>query len=127
MESSIFIGRLFAIIYLTVGIAALAHRSYYRSIAQSIVTNSVVLLVLSLIALTVGASIVILHNVWVPDWPVVITILGWFAMVKGMTFIFLPERTTLWISTYMAREDVPKLSACTAIGLGVMFAYFSFA
>ena len=34
---------------------------------------------------------VILHNVWVADWRIVITILGWSTVVKGIMKIGFPE------------------------------------
>lgn len=37
-----------------------------------------------------GLVTVILHNVWVWDWPVAITILGWSTMIKGITKIGFP-------------------------------------
>ncbi len=126
MELSIFIGKLFAIVYLTVGIAALVHRSYFRSVFETMIANSAVLTVLSLIALTVGASIVVSHNIWVPDWPVFITILGWFAMIKGMSFLIFPVRSMYWVEVVMAREDIPKISAYCSLVLGLLFSYFCF-
>lgn len=127
MELSIFIGKLFAIVYLTVGIAALIHRAYFCSVFETMITSPAVLTVISLIALTVGASIVVSHNVWVPDWPVLITILGWFAMIKGMSFLIFPVRSTFWVESVMARVDISKISAFCSLFIGALFFYFSFA
>lgn len=38
-----------------------------------------------------GLVTVLLHNVWVWDWPVVITVLGWSTLIKGITKIGFPE------------------------------------
>lgn len=38
-----------------------------------------------------GLVTVLLHNVWVWDWPVVITILGWSTMIKGISKIGWPN------------------------------------
>ena len=43
------------------------------------------------ITLLMGLVTVILHNVWVADWRVVITILGWSTLIKGIMKIGFPE------------------------------------
>lgn len=43
------------------------------------------------ITLLMGLVTVILHNVWVWDWPLVITILGWSTLLKGISKIGFPE------------------------------------
>ena len=35
-------------------------------------------------SMMLGLATVILHNVWVWDWPVVITIIGWSTLIKSM-------------------------------------------
>jgi hypothetical protein len=43
------------------------------------------------ISLLLGLATVILHNVWIADWRVVITILGWSTLIKGILKIGFPE------------------------------------
>lgn len=44
------------------------------------------------ITLLMGLVTVIMHNVWVADWRVVITILGWSTLIKGILKIGFPEQ-----------------------------------
>jgi len=44
------------------------------------------------ITLLMGLVTVILHNVWVADWRVVITLLGWFTLIKGIMKVGFPEQ-----------------------------------
>lgn len=43
------------------------------------------------IAVTFGLLIIGYHNLWVADWRVLITIIGWLALIKGLIFIVLPK------------------------------------
>ncbi len=43
------------------------------------------------ITMLMGLVTVILHNVWVVDWRVAITILGWSTFIKGIMKIGFPE------------------------------------
>lgn len=44
------------------------------------------------ITFLLGLMTVVAHNIWVWDWPVIITILGWVTMFKGIEKIGFPER-----------------------------------
>ena len=43
------------------------------------------------ISLLMGVVAVILHNVWVLDWTLIITILGWATLSKGIMKTAFPE------------------------------------
>jgi hypothetical protein len=38
-----------------------------------------------------GLSIIRTHNIWTAGWPVLITIVGWFAFIGGLIRMFLPK------------------------------------
>jgi hypothetical protein len=44
------------------------------------------------ITFLMGLVTVILHNVWVWDWPVAITVLAWSTLIKGIMKIGFPEQ-----------------------------------
>lgn len=44
------------------------------------------------ITLLMGLVTVILHNLWVADWRIVITILGWSTLIKGIMKVGFPEQ-----------------------------------
>ena len=39
-----------------------------------------------------GLAIVRAHNIWTLDWPVLVTILGWLAIVGGLVRMLFPSR-----------------------------------
>lgn len=43
------------------------------------------------ISLLLGLATVVLHNVWVWDWQIAITIIGWSTLIKGILKIGFPE------------------------------------
>ena len=38
-----------------------------------------------------GLSILRVHNRWKPDWTVLVTLFGWFALLLGLFRVFFPE------------------------------------
>ena len=43
------------------------------------------------ITFLLGLATVIAHNIWVPNWTIAITILGWVTLLKGITKVGFPE------------------------------------
>lgn len=41
-----------------------------------------------------GVAIVQVHNRWTRGWPVLVTVLGWFAILGGVMRMFAPQATT---------------------------------
>jgi len=55
-----------------------------------------------MLILVIGLTVVTLHNVWVADWPVVITAFGWIMVVKSMTYLLAPQLMTVFVSWFEA-------------------------
>jgi len=74
-------------------------------------------------ALVVGFLIVSNHNVWVQDWTVLVTIIGWLALLKGV-LIFLAPKFLIKLSASILKKT--NLIGLCAIILGLVFGYFGF-
>jgi hypothetical protein len=57
-----------------------------RSLADSPLT-----LISGILAMTAGLSIVNTHNVWVLNWPVIVTLFGWALILSGASKIIAPR------------------------------------
>lgn len=55
------------------------------------VENEATMFFWGIVSLVIGLAMVLIHNVWVFDWRVTITILGWLTLIKGLDVLFLPE------------------------------------
>jgi hypothetical protein len=66
---------------------------------------------------------VILHNIWVVDWRVAITILGWSTVIKGIQKIGFPEHIRKQAQMFKKKQ---WLSAIFLILLGAWLMWMSF-
>ena len=65
----------------------------FRTLAPANSSASPALMFLSgVITLPAGLAIVLTHNVWTADWRVLITILGWLAVIGGAIRISVPQQ-----------------------------------
>jgi hypothetical protein len=62
-----------------------------RDVKRLIVENRAFGLTYGYLSLFLGLTSVLLHNVWVANWHVLITIFGWLALTKGVLVIAWPE------------------------------------
>jgi hypothetical protein len=62
-----------------------------HDVKRLIVENRAFGLTYGYLSLFLGLTSVLLHNVWVLNWHVLITIFGWLALVKGIIVIAWPE------------------------------------
>jgi len=69
---------------------ALRPRVWMRAFA-AVAPHPLTPLLGGLYALFMGLVIVVLHNLWVADLRVLVTIVGWFAVASGVTMLLAPE------------------------------------
>lgn len=75
------------------------------------------------ITLIMGLVTVILHNVWVADWRIAITILGWSTVIKGIQKIGFPEFIHRQAQKFKKGQ---MISAAIMILLGTWLLWMSF-
>ena len=89
VETSLFIARLMGPILIISSLSAL-NRDFYLNLIKDIKNNAALLFIAGIMALTLGLTLVNVHNIWVYDWPVIITIFGWLSIIAGVIRILLP-------------------------------------
>lgn len=90
MTNTIFIAKLIGPFLIVIGVAGIVNVEQLRSIGREFMAGSAHLFVAGILALVTGLVLVNTHNVWVSDWPVLITILGWLALLGGVFRIVFP-------------------------------------
>ena len=92
MATSIFLARLIGPVMALVGVSVLANEAAFRKLAQDSLRSPALIFFSGMILMPAGLAVVLSHNVWVADWPVIITLLGWIAVISGAVRIFAPDR-----------------------------------
>ena len=125
MELSILIAKITSVIYLSAALGALFSPDHYRKISDDIFKNAGLSYLTGFVALIIGFLIVHYHNFWVGDWTVLITIIGWLALIKGIIIIAFPQfihKLSEMIFTGLGLRIFPY----TGILMGLLFGYFGF-
>jgi len=89
MELTIFLARFLGGYYVIFGLLSIITK-YMGKVIEMTKDKSFVIST-GYITLLIGLGTVILHNVWVLDWTLAITLLGWSTLIKGILKVGFPE------------------------------------
>lgn len=122
-EISFFVARVIMLIYLPVGVAMLTGQLKAKEMFSSFRNSAGLTVFVGVFGLIAGAFLVHYHNIWVKDWPVLITLLGWVAVIECMALIAFPK-TMLSMGDTFSRNE--KFWGFAAILFALLFGYFGF-
>jgi hypothetical protein len=55
-------------------------------------------IITSFLSIIIGLLNILFHNIWESDYRLIITLIGWFALVNGLALFIFPKRTISWIN-----------------------------
>jgi uncharacterized membrane protein HdeD (DUF308 family) len=125
MQLSRLIAKIAAVMYMSAGVGAFISEDHYRRIADDLYSNAGLIYLTGLMTVIIGFLIVHYHNRWTKNWTVLITILGWIALLKGIVLIVYPQFAQNVSESVLSGWGwgiFPYVSLC----LGLLFAYFGF-
>jgi hypothetical protein len=77
-------------------------------------------------ALVVGFLLVTFHNTWTKDFSVIITILGWMALIKGILILVGPKLMVSLTRAMVEKEKFLKIESVIIIILGLALSFLGF-
>jgi uncharacterized membrane protein len=77
------------------------------------------------ISLVIGLAMILAYNVWTQNWQIIITILGWLALVKGLALLFLPEKMKAWAKKMQNKQWLP-IALVVFVLIGLVITYLGF-
>jgi hypothetical protein len=93
VTTSTYLAQLIGPVLLAASVGLLLNREGYEALAREVLRSPALLYLSGVLTMIAGVAIVLAHNLWVADWRVLITILGWLAAIGGAARIVLPAAT----------------------------------
>lgn len=91
MDTSLFLARLLGPLLVVMAVGLIALQESWRAMAKEFIVSRPLMFTTGVLTLLGGLAIVNTHNVWQGGWPVIITILGWLAVVGGIMRMLFPQ------------------------------------
>jgi uncharacterized membrane protein len=119
------LAKIAAVIYLSASLGGFISRDYYRRLSEDMYRNAGLTYMMGLLAVIVGFLIVHYHNLWAKDWTVLITIIGWLALTKGVLIIVFPKFVHRLSKSFLTDRALQIYPYVTLL-VGLLFGYFGF-
>ncbi len=123
MELSILVAKIFTLYILAVGVGVLSGKLNISKMVDDLEKSHGLTLVTGFLLLVLGALLVQYHNIWVKDWTVLITILAWAILIKGILLIAYPQVLFSFKGIY---KNMKSSWGVVFIAVGLALGYFLF-
>ena len=91
METSIFLAKVIGLVCVISTAAVLIRYKESLALEEEAVKSPEITYLSGFAILMLGVLLVVSHSVWTFDWRLVITIVGWLVLLKGLGRIFFPS------------------------------------
>ena len=125
MENSIFLAKVIGLYLLIAGLMLLIRRGAVGEVIDDITRSPALVAFAGSISLAIGLLLVVSHNHWSRDWTVVVTLLGWLALLQGVIRLFYPEGVVRWAKT-LASAGATGAAGVIVFAIGGFLAYRGF-
>jgi len=127
MSVSIQLARIFSIYFILIGISMFINRSFFRAAVKELASNNVAMLIIATTTLMLGVLLVNLHNIWVHDWRVMVTLLCWMVLLGGVVRSLFPTFVQGMAGRIFYKNGrFLGIVSTMSLALGILFGYLGF-
>ena len=126
MDLSIFLAQAMGLFFLIMGFAIFLNKDRFTAIIQNTIDNPSMIFFVSIYLLIIGILLVLTHNVCDSSWHVVITLIAWLSLFKGVLNTCFPS-TAIYLTEKIAFNSTKAMFACLFyLTLGIFLSYKGF-
>ena len=125
MDLSILIAKLYGVVYAAFGLGMIINMKFYKKLFDDMYKTTTFIFGWGIFASITGLFIILHHNFWVADWTVLITIIGWIALVKGLYMLIFPGYLNFSKGLFKS-NGMLYVMGVFALAFGCVLGYFGF-
>ena len=118
--------QVFSLVYLAIGVGILVNQDFYKKLYGEFIESALAMYFGGVAALAIGYLIVTFHNTWTKDFSVIITVIGWMALIKGILILVGPKVMIKLTKAIISKEKTFKIQAVMIIIFGLLLAFLGF-
>lgn len=127
LPRTIFLSRMIGLFTLILGLAEVMHKAAIVSIADELIDTPALLLISGMFTLLAGLAMVLTHNIWTGGaTPVVVTVVGWVLMVRGIVFVAISPNVAAEMLERMHFADYYYYYVSMSLFLGLFLTFSGF-
>jgi len=126
VATSVFIAKLLGPVFAAVGLALLLRAEHFRAILSDFLHSPALHYLAGFLGLLSGLALILTHNVWVFDWRLIITLIGWLVLIRAVITIFWPDRIVALGEAMLRYHGALRYAAAVNLILGLLLSYFGY-
>ena len=125
MNYAMLVAEILGPVYLAVGVGMLVSCDHYKKMFDEVMKSKTMMYFGGVLALVVGILILRVHSMWMQGWTVLVTLVGWLAVLKGLCLLVIPEQFMSW-NKWVTQPNGMMFAKVVALVLGLVFTYFGY-
>jgi len=126
MELSLFLAKLIGSFAIIEGVVIMVRLKEVQKIIDDYVDNRPLVFLISLIVTVAGLALVLSHNVWETSWVVIITLIGWLVLIKGVAMLLLPHKLLERLTKRFNNRNFYIIGGIATLVIGLYLAFKGF-
>ena len=108
---------------IAIGSAVLLNLDHFPVMATQISNDQGLIFLSGILSLLGGVAIVRVHNIWSGDWRIVVTLLGWLAILGGLLRMWFPQRAAPIAEAFAGNATALIVGGLVVFALGAFLSY----
>lgn len=126
MDTSKFLAKVIGFYCLIVGTAMLSNMHQFTGHVVKLLHDTQLMFVSGFFALIIGLLLVVSHNIWQWSWRLIITIIAWLILFKGVSIVYFPEYLDVITKHFVHNMQIAYTAASIDVILGLVLIYKGF-
>jgi uncharacterized membrane protein HdeD (DUF308 family) len=126
LQTSVFLAKLIGPFALLLGLAMLINRAHFVALSKEFMASPALIFLSGVITFPAGLAIVLTHNRWAMAWPLLITLLGWLALIAGVVRIVCPAPAAAFGQRIINHRLTLPIAAAIYIGIGALLCFYGY-
>ena len=88
--------------------------------------DKMLVFILGMVIMVLGVASVLTYNVWQSSWKVIITLLGWITLIKGIALLVIPGSIEKMYSKIKIKNEMMSVLLLICVAFGCFLIYKGF-
>lgn len=126
MDVTQFLAQAFGLYFIIAGLGLVLKKSSLKSLMARFSSDSTVVIMGGFVTLIIGVPLVLIHNVWGNSLEIIVSLIAWVVILKGITLVLMPDMTQQMVSRISNKIGVLEIVLWLMIILGGYLTYVGF-
>lgn len=126
MDVSKFLSKVIGLYEVIISLAMLINMPLFTSNIEAMMENGPLMIFIGCMTVIMGILLVVSHNIWQWRWSLLVTIVSWIVLLKGISLLMFPQALDTISLQLITNEHFAYFIAMMDLLIGLVFCYFGF-